>query len=122
MSDFKNPNEDELAGTEQPFVEHLIELRDRLIRAALAALGVLACWRSTLGPSQLYDLLALPLVAHLPEGTRMIATSVISPFLVPLKITLLAGFLPRCRWCSTRSGPLWRRACIRTRSGWCCRW
>ena len=93
MSDFKNPNEDELAGTEQPFVEHLIELRDRLIRAALAVLvcfGVLALYP---GPSQLYDLLALPLVAHLPEGTHMIATSVISPFLVPLKITLLAGFL-----------------------------
>jgi sec-independent protein translocase protein TatC len=45
------------------------------------------------GPAQLYDLLAAPLVAQLPEGTRLIATSVISPFLVPLKIMLMAGFL-----------------------------
>ncbi|MFX5684815.1 twin-arginine translocase subunit TatC, partial [Acinetobacter baumannii] len=45
------------------------------------------------GPGQLYDLLAAPLVANLPEGTKMIATNVIAPFFVPLKITMLAGFL-----------------------------
>jgi sec-independent protein translocase protein TatC len=45
------------------------------------------------GPAQLYDLLAAPLVANLPEGTKLIATSVISPFLVPLKILLMTGFL-----------------------------
>jgi sec-independent protein translocase protein TatC len=45
------------------------------------------------GPSGLYDLLAAPLVANLPKGTTLIATSVISPFLVPLKITLMAAFL-----------------------------
>jgi len=90
-----NPNEpdDELAGTEQPFVQHLIELRDRLIRASLAVLvcfGVLCLYP---GPSHLYDLLAQPLVAHLPAGSKLIATNVISPFLVPMKITLLAGFM-----------------------------
>ncbi len=84
---------DELAGTEQPFVSHLIELRDRLVRAAIAVgvcFALLALWP---GPSGLYDLLAAPLVAHLPQGTTLIATNVISPFLVPLKITLLAAFL-----------------------------
>jgi sec-independent protein translocase protein TatC len=84
---------DELAGTEQPFVSHLIELRDRLVRAAIAVglcFAVLAVWP---GPGALYDLLAAPLVAHLPQGTTLIATNVISPFLVPLKITLLAAFL-----------------------------
>ena len=84
---------DELEGTEQPFVSHLIELRDRLIRASIAVgicFGVLALWP---GPSGLYDLLAAPLVATLPKGTTLIATNVISPFLVPLKITLLAAFL-----------------------------
>ncbi len=84
---------DELAGTEQPFVSHLIELRDRLVRAAIAigvCFGLLALWP---GPSGLYDLLAAPLVANLPQGTTLIATNVISPFLVPLKITLLAAFL-----------------------------
>src|SRR5574343_177082 len=85
--------EDALAGTEQPFVSHLIELRDRLIRAMLAvgvAFGLLCLYP---GPAGLYDLLAAPLVAHLPKGSSMIATNVLSPFLVPLKITLLAGFL-----------------------------
>jgi sec-independent protein translocase protein TatC len=84
---------DELEGTEAPFVTHLIELRDRLIRALLAvgmAFGVLAIWP---GPAGLYDLLAAPLVASLPHGATMIATNVISPFLVPLKITMMAAFL-----------------------------
>jgi sec-independent protein translocase protein TatC len=84
---------DELEGTEAPFVSHLIELRDRLIRAVIAigiAFAVLAIWP---GPSGLYDLLAAPLLAHLPSGTHLIATNVISPVLVPLKITLMAAFL-----------------------------
>lgn len=84
---------DELAGTEQPFVSHLIELRDRLVRAAIAVavcFGALALWP---GPAGLYDLLAAPLVANLPQGATLIATNVISPFIVPLKITLLAAFL-----------------------------
>lgn len=85
--------EDELAGTEQPFVQHLMELRDRLIKAAVAigiVAAVLAVWP---GPGALYDILAAPLVAHLPKGATLIATSVISPFLVPLKILLMAAFL-----------------------------
>lgn len=85
--------EDELAGTEAPFVSHLVELRDRLIRAAIAvgiAFGLLCLWP---GPSGLYDLLAAPLVAHLPKGATLIATNVISPILVPLKITLMAAFM-----------------------------
>jgi sec-independent protein translocase protein TatC len=85
--------DDELAGTEQPFVQHLMELRDRLIKAAFAvglAAAVLAFFP---GPSALYDLLAAPLVAHLPKGATLIATNVISPFVVPLKILLLAAFM-----------------------------
>jgi sec-independent protein translocase protein TatC len=84
---------DELHGTEQPFVSHLVELRDRVVRA-LIAVGVvflaLCLWP---GPAALYDLLAAPLVSHLPQGTTLIATNVISPFVVPLKIALLAAFL-----------------------------
>ncbi|MFM8574575.1 MAG: twin-arginine translocase subunit TatC [Limnohabitans sp.] len=93
MSDPKTPSEDELAGTEQPFVTHLIELRDRLLRAVAAvavAAIVLALYP---GPGPLYDILAAPLVAHLPKGATLIATSVISPFMVPLKILLMAAFL-----------------------------
>jgi sec-independent protein translocase protein TatC len=89
----KHDGPDELEGTEQPFVSHLIELRDRLIRALLAVgicFAVLSVWP---GPSGLYDLLAAPLVANLPKGATLIATNVISPFIVPLKITLMAAFL-----------------------------
>ena len=89
----KTDPEDELAGTEQPFVAHLMELRDRLIKALVAVgvvAGVLALYP---GPGALYDLLAAPLIAHLPAGATMIATSVISPFMVPLKIMLMAAFL-----------------------------
>jgi len=88
-----NHRPDELEGTEQPFVSHLIELRDRLIKAFIAigvVFGLLCIWPS---PGGLYDLLAAPLVATLPKGATLIATNVISPFLVPLKITLLAAFL-----------------------------
>ena len=93
MSDTPKSPEDELAGTEQPFVQHLMELRDRLVKAVIAialaavALGIYP------GPGPLYDILAAPLVAHLPAGATLIATSVISPFLVPLKILLMAAFL-----------------------------
>src|SRR5688572_19485207 len=85
--------EDELAGTEQPFVAHLVELRDRLIKAMIAVGVVAAALFLYPGPGALYDILAAPLVAHLPKGATLIATSVISPFLVPLKILLMAAFL-----------------------------
>ncbi len=84
---------DELEGTEAPFVSHLIELRDRLVRSVIAigvGFALLAFWP---GPSGLYDWLAAPLVAHLPTGAKLIATNVISPILVPLKITLMGAFM-----------------------------
>jgi sec-independent protein translocase protein TatC len=89
----QDPQNNEMEGTEQPFVSHLIELRDRLIRAVIA-IGV--CFIALAlypGPSGLYDILAQPLVANLPKGSTLIATSVISPFMVPIKITMLAAFM-----------------------------
>ncbi|MBX9935261.1 MAG: twin-arginine translocase subunit TatC [Burkholderiaceae bacterium] len=91
MSDPSSP--DELAGTEQPFVQHLVELRDRMVKALLAVLVAAAFLFFFPGPGTLYDWLAAPLVAHLPKGATLIATSVISPFMVPLKILLMAAFL-----------------------------
>ena len=85
--------DDELAGTEQPFVQHLIELRDRLLKCVIAMAVATAIFALYPGPGALYDLLAAPLVAHLPKGATLIATSVISPFMVPLKIMLMAAFL-----------------------------
>ena len=76
---------------QESFISHLIELRDRLIRALLAVLLVflvLVPWSATV-----YDLLAQPMIATLPPGTKMIATGVITPFMVPIKVTLMAAFL-----------------------------
>lgn len=92
MSD-PNNSPDDTGGAEQPFVSHLIELRDRLIRAVIAigiAFVALAIYPS---PSGLYDLLAMPLVEHLPKGATLIATNPISPFMVPIKVTMLAAFM-----------------------------
>ena len=90
--------DDELAGTEQPFVQHLFELRDRLLRS-LYGVGVLliGLWLYP-GPSKLYDLLAMPLVKSLPEGSRMIAVGVVSPFLVPIKVSVLAAVALALPW------------------------
>lgn len=93
MSDSESKRDEPSLGPEQPFVAHLVELRDRLMRA-LIAIGVAAVILALYpGPGQLYDILAQPLVANLPEGATLIATSVISPFMVPLKILLMAAFL-----------------------------
>jgi len=85
--------DDELAGSEQPFVAHLMELRDRLVKAFIAIAVAAMVLGFYPGPAALYDLMAAPLVAHLPKGATLIATSVISPFMVPLKVLLMASFL-----------------------------
>jgi sec-independent protein translocase protein TatC len=78
---------------EQPFVAHLIELRNRLIKAGFAILVVTLMLGIYPGPAALYELMAAPLVAHLPRGSTLIATSVISPFMVPMKVLLVAAFM-----------------------------
>jgi sec-independent protein translocase protein TatC len=85
--------DDELEGTEAPFVEHLRELRDRMVKSILAVVACAIVLGFFPGPAALYDFLAAPLIAHLPQGTTLIATNVISPFIVPLKILLLAAFM-----------------------------
>ena len=76
---------------EESFLSHLIELRDRLIRAMLSILLVFLClfpWAK-----DLYALLAQPLLATLPKGGQMIATDVVGVFLVPMKVALMVAFL-----------------------------
>ncbi len=74
---------------EQPLIEHLVELRSRLLRVVVALLLVVI----GLLPfaNRLYNLLAAPLLAKLPEGTSMIAIDVVSPFMAPLKLTFFVG-------------------------------
>lgn len=76
-------------GAEQPFISHLVELRDRLLRMVVAILVVFLL----LFPfsNSIYSYVAAPLMAQLPEGTSMIATQVASPFLTPFKLALVAA-------------------------------
>ena len=74
-------------------MSHLIELRSRLLRAVGTMLVVFIALFLYPGASVIYDLLAAPMLASLPEGTRMIATGVITPFMVPVKVTMMAAFV-----------------------------
>ena len=76
---------------QETFLSHLIELRDRLIKCLLVV-GI-AFIPAFIYGGELYDLLARPVIASLPEGSKMIATGVITPFLIPMKIALMAAFL-----------------------------
>lgn len=82
---------DEPQAPEEGFLQHLIELRDRLIRALLAVLVIFICVFPF--AKELYALLAQPLIAALPAGGQMIATDVVGVFLVPMKVALLVAFL-----------------------------
>ncbi|MEY3356217.1 MAG: Sec-independent protein translocase protein TatC [Pseudomonadota bacterium] len=82
-------NESELK--EEGFVTHLVELRDRLVRAAIALIVVflsLVYWAP-----DIYSILATPLIDALPKGTSMIATDVTAPFFVPMKVTMMVAFV-----------------------------
>ena len=73
------------------FLSHLIELRQRLVRSLAAILILVLCllpWAR-----EIYALLAQPMLDAMPKGGQMIATDVIGPFLVPLKVTALVGFV-----------------------------
>ncbi|WP_373740318.1 twin-arginine translocase subunit TatC [Neisseria sp.] len=82
---------EELQQNTQPLIEHLLELRRRTVWAAA---GILVCFLGLMPFAQeLYSFAAKPLMASLPKDTSMIATDVIAPFFVPVKVTLMAAFL-----------------------------
>jgi sec-independent protein translocase protein TatC len=74
---------------ELPFLSHLLELRDRLLRMLLAIAVVFVVLMPFANP--LYTFVAQPLMNNMPAGTTMIATQVASPFLAPFKLTLVAA-------------------------------
>jgi sec-independent protein translocase protein TatC len=84
---------DESENESDSFMSHLIELRKRLMIAVGAVLAVFIVLFIYPGASYIYDLLAQPMLESLPQGSRMIATGVITPFMVPIKVTLMAGFV-----------------------------
>ena len=76
---------------QENFISHLLELRDRLLRAVIAWIVVFVClfpWAN-----DLYTILAQPLLSKLPQGGQMIATEVVTPFFVPVKVAMMSAFL-----------------------------
>jgi sec-independent protein translocase protein TatC len=75
----------------ESFISHLIELRDRLLKAMVALLvvfGVLFYWAR-----DIYSFMAKPLLAELPAGSHMIAVEVAAPFFVPIKVTMFVSLV-----------------------------
>ncbi|MFM0739105.1 twin-arginine translocase subunit TatC [Paraburkholderia xenovorans] len=88
MSD---PQQTQDEGTEETFISHLVELRDRIIRAGLAVIVVfigLVYWAP-----DIFRLLARPLMQNLPKDGKMIVTDVTGSFFVPMKVTMLVAFV-----------------------------
>lgn len=76
---------------QETFIAHLIELRDRMLRAIVAVVVVFVVLMPWAG--DIYDILARPMMQTLPEGTHMIATGVVTPFFVPVKVTMMVAFV-----------------------------
>ena len=91
--------EEPQAGAQDTFISHLVELRSRLVKAVavvlLVFLALAAIWP---GAAAVYDFIARPMMVALPSDAHMIATGVITPFLVPMKVTLLAAFIIALPW------------------------
>ena len=75
------------------FISHLVELRTRLMHALMAVLAVFVVLFLYPGSGAIYDFLAAPLMQALPANAKMIATGVITPFMVPMKVTALVAFM-----------------------------
>jgi sec-independent protein translocase protein TatC len=87
---------DEAAG--ETFISHLVELRDRLVKAVIGVAIVCIALLAWPGPAMIYDFLAAPMLASLPVGAKMIATGVSAPFLVPMKVTLVLALIISLPW------------------------
>jgi sec-independent protein translocase protein TatC len=86
-----DPQQNQDEGTEETFISHLVELRDRIIRAGLAVIVVfigLVYWAP-----DIFRLLARPLMQNLPKDGKMIVTDVTGSFFVPMKVTMLVAFV-----------------------------
>jgi sec-independent protein translocase protein TatC len=83
-----------MSGDQETFISHLVELRQRLMKAGGLMLALMLVFVLVWpGAGAIYDFLALPLMSALPEGSKMIATGVITPFMVPIKVAALAAFV-----------------------------
>jgi sec-independent protein translocase protein TatC len=91
VSDPQHSQSSQDEGTEETFISHLVELRDRIIRAGVAVIVVfigLVYWAPNI-----FRLLARPLMENLPKGGKMIVTDVTGSFFVPMKVTMLVALV-----------------------------
>jgi sec-independent protein translocase protein TatC len=88
--------EQKTSGSEDTFISHLIELRSRVVKASAAVLIIFLCMMPW--SAHIFDLLAAPMISALPVGSKMIATGVITPFLIPVKVTMLMAFMIALPW------------------------
>ena len=87
--DTRDPHDQAVDSDEQPFLDHLIELRSRILRSLLVV-GILFI-PIYFFANPLYEWIAAPLTAVLPQGSSMIATQVASPFITPFKLAVFAA-------------------------------
>jgi len=88
--------EQKTSSGEDTFISHLVELRSRVVKSAAAIIIIFLClmpWAA-----HLFDVLASPMMHALPAGSKMIATGVITPFLIPVKVTMLVAFIISLPW------------------------
>ena len=76
---------------DQPLMAHLIELRERTVKAALSVLIVFVAMSPFM--KEIFDWLSKPLMVALPDGAKLLSTGVVAPFMVPLKVTLFCAFV-----------------------------
>ncbi len=92
-------SDEQPSGIQETFISHLIELRTRLVRASAVVLAVfIVLFLVWPGAAQVYDFMAQPMMQALPEGSKMIATGVITPFMVPVKLTMMLALMVSLPW------------------------
>lgn len=89
-------NQDDMSGAEDTFISYLIELRNCIMKSSVAVILVFLCLVPWAG--NIYDRLAYAIMVALPVGSKVIATGVITPFLIPLEVTMLVAFLIALPW------------------------
>ena len=89
----KKDEEDKLddPANDQPLMAHLIELRERTVKAAISVLIVFVAMSPFM--KEIFDWLSKPLMGALPDGAKLLSTGVVAPFMVPLKVTLFCAFV-----------------------------
>lgn len=99
---------------QQPLISHLLELRNKLLKAIGSVLLVFIClvyWAN-----DIYHYMATPLMQALPESSSMIATDVAAPFFAPFKLTLILAFFIAIPYVLYQICPLSRQASTSMRS------